>query len=432
MDPQDQLHGRGRSPSVGIQNHSLSRSVSPHPQYQDLSTTTATSFSVASYQTSLPGSTSAETYNFTNAYLTPAQISHTSPPPPEQAFAQNQQYSHAFEASFVNQLEQSSGQREENFSNLLNSNPTEFDFSLYPADNSGASSEFDPSLVLDPQQHVQQFSQQANHAINPADLSTMSSPHNAASPHLLTPEQHPSPGHHHTSPPVTTSTSFFSPQHSRQTSLDPVSAAYMTSQPQDWQGMLGNAPFQGHRRAASEHSDVSSAAHSPYMAQQGSFEGVDNNPSPLLAAENDPSLYDNALGFESFSLSEQQQQHHGYSPAHSPYMSPQTVSSHIGDVGNEPLFLSGQQTSTQFPSLPVDLYVGSGEDAMNNVQPGGTDLSELGHAAQMAPPPSINVELAPPSRMPSFGPGKEADFDALIPPSRKSSPIDSSEMPNVD
>ncbi|KAL1968887.1 hypothetical protein VTN77DRAFT_1248 [Rasamsonia byssochlamydoides] len=416
MDSQDQLHDRARSPSVGVQNRSLSRSVSPHPQYQDLSTTTAASFPAVSYQTSLPGSTAAEAYRFTNAYLTPAQASHTSPPPPEQAYAQNQQYSQSFETTFVNQLEQSSAQREENFSNLLNSNPTDFDFNLYPTDNSGVPSEFDSSLLLDPQQQAQQSSQPGNQSVNPADLvSAMSSPHNAASPHLLSPEQHSSPGHNHTSPPpASTSAPFYSPQHSRHTSLDPMSAAYMTSQSQsDWQGLLGNPSFQGHRRAPSEHSDVSSAAHSPFMAHQESFEGVESNHSPLFAAQNDPSLYDNALGIESFSLSEQQQQQQGFSPAHSPYMSPQQT----GDVGNEPLFLSTQQTSNQFPALPADMYI-SGEGAMTSAQQGGTSSGEMGQAAQMAPPPSINVELAPPSRMPSFGPGKEADFDALAPPSR--------------
>jgi hypothetical protein len=330
-----------------------------------------------------------------------AQSSQTSPPA-DHVFHQNQRYSPSFAASFVNQLEQSSAQREENFSSLLNSNPTDFDFSQYPPDNNGGTGTFESSLLLDPQQQ----SQANNNSINPADLVSRMS-----SPHLLNPEHHSSPGNSHATPPVS-SAQFYSPRHSRHTSLDPVSAAYMTSQSQaDWQGVLSNPAFQVHRRTPSEHSDVSSASHSPFMGQQDSFDNVEGNPSPLLSAQTESGLYENALGIESFTLSEQQQQQQqpGLSPAHSPYVSPQILPQGMGDMGNDGFYLSAQQTGNQFPSVSNEMYVGSNDR-------GGLDMAQM---AQMAPPPSINVEFAPPARVPSFGPGSENDFDALSPPSSR-------------
>lgn len=238
------------------------------------------------------------------------------------------------------------------------------------------------------------------------------------SPNLLSPEHHSSPSNNHASPPVPTSGPFYSPRHSRSASLDPMMAAYMSNPSQEWQDMLENPAFQGHRRAPSEHSDVSSVSHhSPYGAQHESFEALDGT-SPSLAAQNDPVLYDNNLGMDSFTLSEQQQQQHhqqGLSPNQSPYVSPQLPSQ---DVNNEAFLLGGQQNMTQFPPLSHDAYSGQpDEGAVLNIQVpsmGGVDMNQMNN---MAPPPSINVEFAPPSRMPSFGPGN--DFDALSPPSRK-------------
>ncbi|KAL2013961.1 hypothetical protein VTN00DRAFT_1486 [Thermoascus crustaceus] len=420
MASQEQRRERGRSPSVGINNRSVSPSLSPHPQFHDPTSglgldpsVTTSSLSAGSFNAV---SSAAEQYNYTTPYLASTQVPHTSPPT-EQAFAQNQRYSQSFEASFVNQLEQSSGhkavQGEENFSSLLNSSNTDFDFTLYSNNSTGNNNntaEFDSSLLLDPQ--IQQQSQTTNQAVNPADLvSRMSSPHNPTPPHLLPPEQHSSPSH--TSPPSSVQGTFYTPQHSRHTSLDPVGMAYMTSQPQsDWHGLIGNPAFQGHRRAPSEHSEVSSVSHSPFMSQHESFDGVENNPSPLLAAQNDPGLYDNALGIESFSLSEQ---HPGISPAHSPYLSPQIMPQQSSDIGSDMPYLQNQQSNTEFPASSADMYVNSGEAQVANMQQGSSS-GDMGQAAQMAPP-SINVEFAPPSRNPSFGPSKPiTDMDSLSPP----------------
>jgi hypothetical protein len=353
-----------------------------------------------------PVSSAGDSYTFSSAYLDSTQLSHTSQSADGQ-FTQNQGYPQSFESSFVNQLEQpgqNTGAAEENFSNLLNSNETNFDFSLYQNNPS----DFDSSSILDQQIHQQ--SQSPSQSVNPADLvSAMSSPHNPNSPHLFQPDQNSSPGP--TSPPSANPAAFYNHSHSRHTSLDPATAAYMSGQSQsDWQGMIGNPAFQGHRRAPSEHSEVSSVAHSPYMSQQESFDALENNPSPLLSAQNDPTLYDNALGIESFTISEQQ---HAFSPGHSPYISPQLGPQQTVDIGLDTQFLTSHQIN-QFPPSG-DLYLGSDGQIMNMQQ--GMSSAEMGQAAQMAPP-SINVEFAPPSRNPSFGPGKPpADMDALSPPS---------------
>ncbi|KAJ9197045.1 transcriptional regulator family: C2H2 zinc finger [Paecilomyces variotii] len=405
MDSQDQQQQqqRARSLSTGVQNRSLSPSFPP--QYQNTSSSlridpalTAQAFPAGTFNAN-PVSSAADSYNFASAYL-------DTPRSAEGQFAQNQGYAPSFDSGFVNQLEQpgqNTGAGEENFSNLLNSDQSSFDFSLYQ-NNPG---EFDPSSLLDPQ--IQQ-SQSPNQSVNPADLvSAMSSPHNPTSPHHLQPDQHSSPGP--ASPPSSNPGNYYHRSHSRHTSLDPATAAYMTGHPQsDWQGMLGNPAFQGHRRAPSEHSEVSSVTHSPYMSQHESFDAIENNPSPLLSAQNDPTLYDNALGIESFTISEQQQ--HGFSPGHSPYISPQLGPQQTLDVGLDTQFLASNQLN-QFPSPSTDMYLG-GDGSMANMQ--GISAAEMGQATQMAPP-SINVEFAPPSRNPSFGPGKPpADMDALSPP----------------
>ncbi|KAJ5647672.1 hypothetical protein N7490_004044 [Penicillium lividum] len=159
---------------------------------------------------------------------------------------------------------------------------------------------------------------------------------------------------------------------------------------------MNHSSFQGHRRAPSEVSEVSSANHSPFLSQH-EYDGIENNVSPSLAPQKDPALYDNALGIESFTLSEQQQQQQAFSPLHSPYISPQ---------------LMPQQGGEMVPHM-----YGMPSDDMMNMINGGSDI---GQASQMAPP-SINVEFAPPSRIPSFGPSKPAaDFDSLSPPAMRS------------
>lgn len=387
----------------------------PHVKHQDISSVEpsvpAPSFPALPFVTSSAVSGGVESFDFANPFLT-SQVNSASPPP-DQSFAPSPRFSQ-FDTSFINQLEQqtadhSAVDRDENFPNLLGANQADIDF-IYSSD---ASVDFDSSLLLDqqaqqsplpaPPQSQQQ--QQANHSVNPADLVSRMS-----SPLLQAPDRHASPGL--ASPPTTNVGVFYTPQHSRHSSLEPTRSPYMPSQHQsEWQGLLGNPSFHNHRRAPSEHSDVSSAA-SPFVAQVESFEGLENEPSPLLPPQ-DPNIFENALRIESFTISDQ-----GFSPAHSPYLSPQLLPQQPGDLGPESQYLSGQSPNHQFSSLPTESYPVPSEGQTLNMPP-ATASGEIGQALQMAPPPSINVEFAPPSRMQGFEPTEETDLDALSPPSAR-------------
>lgn len=407
-------------------NRALSRSNSPHPlpqpQYHDPVSSSLTIdpalASVNPYSVSDPAATGPdEPLTFTTPYLSettqgPGLFLPTSVPQPDSSFNQGQGYSNTFQESFVAQLK-SQG---DDFSSLLNS-----DFSMYPTDNNNQNANFNNfGLIFDPQQQQDQQHLVGNQSINPADLSRMSSPHNPTSPpHLVPPDAVPSP---RAASPASTTGAYYTPQHSRHASLDPVTAAYMTSQQQqssDWQGLLGNTSFQGHRRAPSEHSDVSSVSHSPYLAQHESFDAVDGAHSPLLIPQNDPSVYGNAFGMESFSISDPNQ-HQGFSPAHSPYISPRLTPKHQhqSELPAENSFLLAQHANTQIGPGPSDSYVPHIDISPHPTIHSQHSPGDIGHTTQMAPP-SINVEFAPPSRTSSFGPQHDLYNDTLSPPSSK-------------
>ncbi|PYI14182.1 C2H2 type zinc finger domain protein [Aspergillus japonicus CBS 114.51] len=422
MASQETLRDSGQSSANG-RNRSPSPAHSPQP-YNDPSSGLTLDVSVAT-TTQFPAFTNVsqpDSYGYNPA----AYLSAQTLAPASQNFSQTLQLPQHFNPSLVHQLDQSTGlsmrqqqlqqlPSEENFSTLLNSNPADFDFALYqnPSPNSTAAPEYDSPLMLDPRGQ----SQLANHGVNPADLiSQIPSTHRSSSPQLspVSPQdyhQHSSPGP--MSPPTSTPGTFYTPQHSRHTSLDPATAAYMSGNShQDWQAVMGNSAFQGHRRAPSEVSEVSSAAPSPYMSQHESFDGFDNNPSPLLAPQNDPGLYENALGIESFTLSEHQQPHSqpALSPAHSPYISPQLMPQQGADMIPNVPYISAPALNSQYPTPPTDMYT----DSLS--AQGNTSLGDMGQASQMAPP-SINVEFAPPfqnSNQPQSKPA--ADLDSLSPP----------------
>jgi hypothetical protein len=399
------------------------RSVSPSPhgqQYHDPNAGLGVDPSMGAYPTAPSfhnpdGGIGVESYGYQN-YLSGAPSTQTLSPPADQSYppainSNNLPISQSFETSLHNQLEHSSTglrpmQGDENFSNMLNSNQPELDFSLYQnhSPNSASASEYDSSQLLDPQMHQRQS---MNQAVNPADLvSPISNP--SASSHPSSQDQQHSPGP--MSPPGSTSGTYYTPRHSRHTSLDPATAAYYNAQPNpDWQSVMNNVSFQGHRRAPSEVSEVSSANHSPYLSQH-EFDGIENNASPSLAPQSDPTLYDNGLGMESFTLSEQQQQ--GISPLHSPYISPRLVPQQGGEMVPNTSYLS------QFPAAPTDMYRVPQEDMMNMGQLNNIP-GDIGQASQMAPP-LINVEFAPPLRNPAFDPSKStADYDSLSPPAMR-------------
>lgn len=253
--------------------------------------------------------------------------------------------------------------------------------------------------------------QQQQVSINPADLmSNMSSPQNLmpTPPNMMSSDPNSPPG------PVSLALDqnhHYSPNHSRQTSLDPSSAQFVHGQQgADWANVLG-AQFQTHRRAPSEHSDVSSSvAPSPFLPTQESFDSYDGTPSPMLNAQQDH-LYPDALGIEQFSLADgQQNQQQRISPAHSPFVSPR-MSPHPGFGFSQDNFMLAQNNFGGGPG--PEIYTSQAEDQYNHSRLGSGDM---GQAASMAPP-EINVELAPPSKQTLFEPHRlENDLDALSPP----------------
>lgn len=329
---------------------------------------------------------------------------------PDSSFDPQQQYTQ-FEESFLQQLEQSSNMKPDDgqFPNFMPSDQVNYeDFSTYP--NGNTAPDYGSPLGLDSQ--PSQSSPYLNQSINPADLSRMSSPHNPTPPHLAPPEAHSSP---RPTSPASSPGTYYTPQHSRHASLDPATAANVSGHLQtDWKGMLGNPSFHGHRRAPSEHSDVSSVAHSPYLGHYESFDTTDNH-SPLLAPENDPGLVD-ALGIGSFTISD-----HGLSPVGTPYnVSPRLVPQHQGvDLGPDNSFFLPQQVNAQLASPPADTYAPQTEVPDYNYPP-QTSSNDMGQAAQMVAP-VISVELAPPSKNSAFETMKPGtDGDTLSPPMNRS------------
>ncbi|KPI36592.1 Transcriptional regulator CRZ1 [Cyphellophora attinorum] len=225
----------------------------------------------------------------------------------------------------------------------------------------------DPSYTMYPQGNI-----------NPADLSKSSSPHDDHSPGLLSPENN-SPNAHAGSP-GSTNGQYFTPQHSRHTSLDPSSA---------YGDPYATAAFQNHRRNPSDHlSDgVSSASHSPYLGHAE----LDQSHSPFLGAQPDTG---NTFGMDNFTINDP---YRG-----SPRMIP-TLESQQLNVGQDLLN----------PGLmgPPDIYTSQAENSMHQ-----DALADIGQADQFAPP-TINIEPAPVSRQASFGPAGEQIEGALSPPS---------------
>ncbi|KAL9109410.1 MAG: hypothetical protein Q9227_005917 [Pyrenula ochraceoflavens] len=281
-------------------------------------------------------------------------------------------------------------------------------FSMFQNNNN---SDFNNEFSLD---NAFSTSQPQQQAVNPADLSKMSSPNVATPPHLFQLEH--SPGR--SGSPASTAAPFYTPQHSRHSSLAPSNAPYSQN---DWQGMLGTASFQGHRRAASDQSDISSsAAPSPYL-KNDNFDSVENNPSPLLSAQQDQNEYNNSgLGqFENFSLADQPRP----SPGHSPYESPHIGAQSNQHLGMVPDYGLNHQIPQAMGTSGPEIYTTQPPTSSSSLPHGHhrnhSNFSDMGQADQF-PAPTINIEPAPGvSRQGSFEPDREEnDIDALSPPTR--------------
>ncbi|EZF77862.1 hypothetical protein H105_01140 [Trichophyton soudanense CBS 452.61] len=416
-------NGRARSSSTAAQSN-INSHYTQDPTNNQLHTSQSLSTN-ANSNNSYPTTTSTnnQQFLFTTPYLTATSQEGlgftTNVTAPESQFNQQGDFSQAFDTNFLDQLDQATSG--------INDNRDSQPFPEFDTSDPGFN--FDDFNTFTHQDQTSGFNTsttmmgtiQQQPTINPADFAQpLSSPQMPNSPHLVPPETASSPNNRPGSPAAASSPgTFYTPQHSRHTSLDPASAAYINTDVQsNWQGILGNSSFQGHRRAPSEHSDVSSVSHSPFLAQHDTFDTSAHpsaQPSPRLPPQTDPSLYDNAFGMEAFTISERDH-NNAFSPAHSPYISPR-LSPQLQNTELDPdnsLLLS--QNMPQMQGATQDTYVGTSAPPVPSFQAQQSRLSDMGQAAQMTPP-SINVEFAPPSRTSTVeGPKLGADGDTLSPP----------------
>ena len=324
----------------------------------------------------------------------PDQGGYLNPTPTSQAFPQGSLPSNDFSSTSQEAFKRNSisSQRPSSL-NLQNSNHQfQGDFpSPFPSAGDG-------SFVLDP---ALRSAGQQSQSINPADI--MGGQEQGANGqnvmHMdqqgLSPKQ--SPALHG---------GLYSPASSRHGStLDPATAGLtQTAQGGEWSGMA-SSPF-GHRRAPSEHSDVSSVGPSPYLKQEG-FETFESHHSPLLNAQQDPNAYQNTLGMERFTISDTNQP--GLSPKISPYPSPRMSPHQPVGLVPESQFILGSNDPGFGGSPGPEMYAGADH------------MGDIGHAQQMEPP-SINVTFAPTRHM-DHNRG-ESNADALSPPGRGKLPSD--------
>lgn len=313
---------------------------------------------------------------------------------------------------------------------LGQSNFGQEDFSLF-TNNTNINQSFQPNMFMGGNQQ-----QLSNPSINPVDLGLggMPSPHH----HSPTPPQgfqqefpqvsstRPSPSFNAQHSPSFDQNQFsHTPGHSRQASLQPETAQFLNAQPPiNWQETVPQQ-YRNHRRTPSEFSDfsASSAAPSPNLGLNHSFDNVDQRNSPMMHPQ-DQNAYQDLLGMQQFSISDNSVHQgtspfHGRSPAHSPIPSPRLNPQQgaIGDINQQsPFNLSMNNTGQNFTHNSVPAIYGDNADQFHSERNNST---EMGQAQQMAPP-DINIEFAPASRQNSFEPPKPVpiDQDALLPPQR--------------
>jgi transcription factor CRZ1 len=419
MDPTN----RGRSPSVNASTHlSHSPSPSPHQGFRNPSVTGLGLQQTVAFSDSTPFNgqlTGSHETTFDGA-LDFSSVSQSFPD--QNAFAQNSLFQDQGLAQ-ANASAQQFNQDTTLFSEFSNLNDTtgingSFDGPLFPSTED--STDYLGPTALDPRLLDQQQAQQTNDPNSlMAQMTTQAQ--SPTPPHLLSPAMHRQSSQSPHGSPALNQGAFqsHSPGHSRNTSLDPSSAAY----PQ-MQGWGGGDAFRGHRRVPSDaHSDVSSSAHpSPYLGNMDSFENPISNHSPLLGAQQDPAMYrDVVQPIEQFSISQGPNPY--ISPAHSPIPSPQLnpqqhplpaftsadnfgLGQQGGIVAPMPTNFNGMQSIGFLPSQNQDQFP---EFAQR----------DMGYQSETMSPPEINIQLAPPSRQTSFEPPKpEGVEDGLSPPER--------------
>lgn len=398
-------HQRGRSPSQASQ-HPIRHTPSPHnPQgpYLPPSSTGIPIDTTGAYDTSSFGQLNPAQASFTNVNDYSANIQ-----------SYNQQPTFSQPGLFDQNLPEgltSSASYDQQGSNLYS------DFG-----SSGLNGSFDPPLyadantsnggdylsgVLDPTLLTgQQPSLDPSNLMNTMTTQAQQSP---TPPHLLSPAMNRQASSSPHNSPGLQQGGFQQPgRHSRNTSLDPSSARYPPQMMHggEWSGVS----FTQHRRAASDALSEASSAHpSPYLGHVDNFDQVDNNGnSPMLNAQQDPSMYNDVMAIGNFSIADVQNPY--ISPAHSPQPSPRMLpQQHL------PSFTSADHYGMMAP--PINSY-NNGNQGLEMFPGQGQEAFPALNAGDAMSPPEINIQLAPPSRQTSFEPAREDEPSegALSPP----------------
>ncbi|KAK3502381.1 hypothetical protein B0T13DRAFT_167738 [Neurospora crassa] len=271
--------------------------------------------------------------------------------------------------------------------NLMASNFGDADYGLFPTTT--AAGQFNGSLFITD-----------NQSINNPDPNMMAQgSHSPEPPHLLSPEIN-SPAFAQGRFPMATG------RHSRNASLGPEAALLPG---QDWSHM---PQFQGHRRSASELSDVSSVAHSPNLGGLDSFDPIENNHSPLQGPQAD-ALYSQLNGISNFSLSDD---HIGRSPSHSPAVSPRIHPQQSPDEidPNQPNHFMLHTPANSFG--PPATYMQPQQEAFPQLSL--DDPSGMQAQQNMPAPPAINIDFAPAPAKSGLDQPTNLDNNSLALPNR--------------
>ena len=445
-------HERGRSPSAGQANHiSSSASASPHPPLDP-------SFTGVNHYNGLGAQVGSGAFgdpSFTqdnqqqaNYFLGPTYtdfqeqqklqkphiVTSHEPNIAGHTFLQSQGFNQGNTAAFYNQTGQG-GAHVSPGALSHHSSPGDVntsDSSAFPSFDPNQqtydqNSSLDPSLLdIDPNS-IDLLSQQQGGIPNSASLDPMATtsmqPNSPTPPHLL-PEmarRHSNSGS--PSPQVSPSYqqggfAFQSRPRNTSESLDPSSAMFPQGQ-NEWSNM---GAYRGHRRTPSDnYSDYSSHSNqaSPYLPTMDSFD-ANAHSSPLLNPSQDPTFND-ALGLQQFSLSEnaQQQQQNYPSPGHSPHISPRLApQQQLPQFTPENNYGLNTNMNGQFQQQPgLEMFPGAGHEPFPSLNSQHSPGGDIGNADQMSPP-EINIDYAPPSRIPMENSRPSNDGEALSPPMR--------------
>lgn len=417
---------RGRSPSASRQqNIRHSTSASPHPQQLPTNSN--------NYLAN--DTTAAQQNNFLNAHAASGAFADSF----TQDYSQQAQYSLGPTFTDFDQQQQQQNGAIANHTFLQStqdltgtSNPADsdafpsFDFNQTNFDQNTS---LDPSLLsadLDPTNALELLSAQTNSNGTLDPMAATMSSHSPTPPHLFNDmnKRHSGSPSPHASPNFAQAQPNYQMNRPRNVSesLDPSSAMFPQGQSNEWMGM---GAYRSHKRTPSDNvSDISSNHASPYLNTLDSFDAANAHSSPLLNPTSDPTFND-GLGLQQFSLNENQQPFShspGHSPGHSPHLMPQpqhalpqfTADNNFGLTSN----MNGQFVPQ---NNGLEMFPGVGQEpfpSLNNGNNGqGASPGELGQADHMSPP-EINIDFAPPSRVPTDNMRQENSQDALSPPLR--------------